>query len=236
MRIAAFIPPTGLAVLAAALTGCRSEAQEPQREVRELSGFTAIHGGGGVDLHVTLGEEFRVEISDGDPADLITEVKGTTLEIHPRGGLSGFFGWGADHDVSVTLPALEALYADGGTDVEVNGEIGGERLQLAASGGSDIELRVAVASLEVSVSGGSDVELSGQADSAALHASGGSDVDAAGFTARDVRVESSGGSDVSVGVGERLVGSASGGSDVTYGGNPQTVDVDTSGGSDLGRR
>lgn len=236
MRIAALVPPAGLAAIAVALTGCRSEAQEPQRELRELDGFTAIHGAGGIDLHVMQGDEFRIEITDGDPADLITEVRGTTLEVHPRGGLTGFLRWGSDHDVSVTLPVLEALYAGGGTDVEVGGEIAGDSLELEASGGSDIEIRIAVTRLELAASGGSDVELTGTAGSASLHASGGSDIDASGFTAAEVRVDSSGGSDISVGVGERLVGSASGGSDVVYSGNPRTIDVDTSGGSDIGRR
>ncbi|HUF72779.1 MAG TPA: head GIN domain-containing protein [Gammaproteobacteria bacterium] len=236
MRISGSIRSVGLAVFACVLAGCESQAQQRESELRELSGFTGIHAGGGIDLHVLQGADFRVEITEGDPADLVTEVSGTTLEIHPRRGLGGFFNWGAGHEVSVTLPVLETLRAGGGTDVEVSGEIGGESLQLASSGGSDIEIRVAVRHLEVDVSGGSDVDLSGTADSATLKASGGSDLDAAGFRVRDARVESSGGSDIVIGVEERLSGSASGGSDIVYSGNPRTVDVDTSGGSDLTRR
>lgn len=237
MRISGSIPSVGLAVFACALSGCESQAQERESERRDLSGFTSIHAGGGVDLHITQGSEFRVEITDGDPDDLVTEVEGKWLEIHPRGGLGGFFNWGSDQHVSVTLPVLEALQAGGGSDVETSGEIAGDTLQLVSSGGSDIEIRVAVATLEVEVSGGSDVELSGTADLATLQASGGSDLDGTGFRAREVRVHSSGGSDIVIGsVEQRLSGNASGGSDIVYSGSPQTVQVDTSGGSDISRR
>jgi hypothetical protein len=237
MKISGFIPSVGLAAFAFALGGCDTQAQEYQSEVRELGGFTAIDAGGGVDVLVRQGSEFRVEITDGDPADLITEVRGDTLEIHPRGGLGGLFGsWGGGHEVSVTLPVIEGLRAGGGSDLSVDGEVSGDRLYVASSGGSDVELRVAVGSLEVEVSGGSDVDLSGTAESAMLHASGGSDLDGSGFAAREASVESSGGSDIVVSVEERLSGSASGGSDIVYSGNPGTVDVDTSGGSDIARR
>jgi hypothetical protein len=85
-------------------------------------------------------------------------------------------------------------------------------------------------------SGGSDLRVSGTARSARAHSSGGSDLDASRLTVDDIDVHSSGGSDLAVAVRERIAGHASGGSDITYSGDPRSVDVNSSGGSDVRRR
>jgi hypothetical protein len=69
-----------------------------------------------------------------------------------------------------------------------------------------------------------------------VSSTGGSDLNAGRLTADVADVHSSGGSDLTIAVREKITGDASGGSDVTYTGNPPTVDVDTSGGSDVHQR
>jgi putative autotransporter adhesin-like protein len=80
------------------------------------------------------------------------------------------------------------------------------------------------------------VSLSGTARAARLTSTGGSDLNAGRFTAGEATVNSSGGSDLVVAVRDKISGHASGGSDVAYSGQPSTVDIDTSGGSDVTRR
>ena len=214
-------------------------AQGQQRDTRDLTGFDSIVARG-VDISVGQGETFAVivEADDSDDlAGLITEVDGTTLEIRPRRGVQGLFGWfGPDYSVAITLPRLESLTATGGADVEVDGVITGEALAIAASGGSDLRIAVEVTELTVRSSGGSDIDLSGTADAAVIDISGGSDVNGREFIAGSVNLSSSGGSDASFGVEERLAGRASGGSDIVYAGNPTVVDLNLSGGSDMRRR
>jgi hypothetical protein len=214
-------------------------ATAQERETRPLTGFNAVEVGGGIDLVLRQGDVFAVEVEaeDGEVAEIVTELRDRTLEIHRKSSFSRFFSWGDDHGTAhVTLPVLVALRASGGSDVTTQGTFSSDSLQLAASGGSDLTIDVAAGSLEAEASGGSDMRLSGSARSARVQSSGGSDLNASRLTADAADVHSSGGSDLSIAVRDRIVGNASGGSDITYTGNPQTVDVDTSGGADVRRR
>lgn len=212
-------------------------AHAQNRETRALTGFDAISVGGGIDLFVRQGADVRVEVeSDDDLAEIVTEVRDGTLEIRRERSLSRFFDWGDHGAVHVTLPALTALTASGGSDVRAEGTFSGDKLAIVASGGSDVAIDVAVAALEATASGGSDTRLSGTARTARLQSSGGSDLDASRFTVAEATVESSGGSDISIGVSESIVANASGGSDITYSGDPRSVNVNASGGADVRRR
>jgi hypothetical protein len=215
--------------------GASFPALAQERESRSLTGFDSIEVGGGIDLVVRQGDGFLVEVEAADPTEIITEVRGRTLSIR-RPSSFRFFNWSDAGSVTVRLPTLAALTASGGSDARAEGTITGERLELAASGGSDLTIDVAVTTLELEASGGSDVRLTGNASAARVASSGGSDLNASGFTTTEARLESSGGSDLSIAVRERLVADASGGSDITYSGDPRSVDVNTSGGADVRRR
>jgi hypothetical protein len=214
-----------------------SPARGQQTETRPLTGFDAVEVGGGIDLSVRQGASFSVEVkSDGELADIITEVRGTTLTIRRKSSFT-FFDWGGDHGfVSVTLPKLVSLQASGGSDVTTEGTFTSDTFEVVASGGSDVEIDISTGALEAETSGGSDMTLMGSARSARMSASGGSDLNASRLTADEADVQSSGGSDLTIAVREKIVGDASGGSDITYTGEPGTVDVDTSGGADVHHR
>ncbi len=219
------------------LLAASAPAAAQDSEIRELSGFTAVAVGGGIDLFLRQGEPFRVQVSasNRELGEIVTEVHDGKLEIRRRRP-AAFLDWGDRGFVSVILPELTALTASGGSDVEVEGAFSGDALELVASGGSDLTIDVAVTNLDVTASGGSDVQLRGTAAVARVQASGGSDLDASRLTVDDADVQSSGGSDLSIGVRNKIVANASGGSDVSYIGQPGTVNVNTSGGSDVRRR
>ena len=214
-----------------------SPVDAQQRETRQLSGFDAISVGGGIDLFLRQGDTFLVEVesSDGELDEIVTEVRAGTLEIKRKRSF-GFFDWGDHGSVSVTLPKLVSLTASGGSDARSGGPFTSDSLSLVASGGSDVDMEVAAATLQVQASGGSDVRLSGSARSANVHSSGGSDFNASGLQTEEADLHSSGGSDLSIAVRDRIVANASGGSDITYSGEPRSVNVNASGGSDIRRR
>jgi len=221
------------------LTLITVEAEAQNTDLRDVPEFDSIVVANGLDVEIRQGDAFRVEImeSPADARSILTEVTGTTLEIRRDQRSQRFFGlfeWFAPNPtVEVTLPSLESISSLGGSNVRTTGVITGPSLTVKAVNGSDVEIEVRVDTLQVTSSGGSDVRLAGTADSATLETSGGSDLSAADFTAREVYVQTSGGSDAVFTVNERVVGSASGGSDIIYRGNPAVVDVDVSGGADV---
>lgn len=228
---------TAAGLVAASVLAVLSPLGAQERDVRELSGFHSVAIGGGLDLFLSRGETFVVEVeTDEDPSEIITEVRDGTLHVRRDRPWFDWFGDSDEGEVYVTMPTLQALTASGGSDVTVEGSFAGDALRITASGGSDVELDAAVDRVEVQASGGSDVRLTGSARSARLQSSGGSDLDAGRFTADEANVESSGGSDVSIGVRNSISGHASGGSDITYTGQPGSVNVEASGGGDVRRR
>ncbi len=185
----------------AIVTSCLAvlPAGADESETRPLDGFNAVAVAvaGGIDLVVRQGQPFRVEVQadDGKLGDVVTEVRSGTLEIRRRQP-SGLFNWGDAGSVNVTLPALVALTASGGSDVETEGAFTSDALKVVASGGSDVVIDVAVGALDVEASGGSDLHLSGTARTARVQSSGGSDLDAGRLTVDDADVQSSGESDL----------------------------------------
>ena len=221
------------------LLAAASSADAQQRETRPLEGFDAIEVGGGIDLFLRQGQNFVVEVEPDeaeDAAEIVTEVRERTLVIRRKSSFN-FFSWDGDPGaVHVTLPALVSLTASGGSDVRTEGAFTSDNLQIVASGGSDLVMTVSATTLEAQASGGSDMRLSGTVRSASVRSRGGSDLNASGLTAAEADVESSGGSDLSIAVRDKIVGNASGGSDIAYSGQPTVVDVNTSGGADVRRR
>ena len=212
-----------------------STADAQQRQARPLTGFDAIEVGGGIDLILSKGDHFVVEVaaSEDVAARIVTEVVDKTLRISRK---TNFFHWGDGGTVYVTMPTLASLDASGGSDVKAEGTFASDNLRIVASGGSDLTIDVAAGALDVEASGGSDMRLSGTARSARVESSGGSDLNASELTADEADVDSSGGSDLAIGVRQKIVGDASGGSDVTYTGTPASVSVNTSGGGELHHR
>jgi hypothetical protein len=225
----------------AALSLAASAALAQHSQTRDLAGFDSITVGGNVDLVIRQGGDFSVEVITEDAEDLarvITEVNDGTLEIHQRepGGWFNFDFIHSSVEVAVTMPELRALRTSGASDTRTDGDLSGERLEIRASGGSDLRLALDVDELIVRTSGGSDAIFSGRTGLLEARSSGGSDLQAAELTARVAELRGSGGSDMMVAVTDRLEARASGGSDIIYSGNPSETDIDSSGGADVVKR
>lgn len=219
--------------IVAVLPGAFAQADS---EVRDLTGFSGIDVSGGIDLDIRIGDEFHVEVEadDDDVEEILTEVRGDTL--HLRIDRDDFWNGFDDYSALIVLPALTEVEASGGSDVRVIGTVTGAKFDLSTSGGSDIEIDLAVEELDVSMSGGSDVELSGTANMATIRNSGGSDLDARDLRVNHAELRASGGADVAITVLETLDARASGAADITYYGDPEVLDSDESGGSDIRHR
>ena len=208
-----------------------------ETRVRDLAGFDRIEVSGAVDLTILQRSDYLVEVSGpGESLDqLITEVHGDTLKISHLPPTRRWFVFQTyeDFSVEVSLPQLRGLVASGGVDVSTQGRLQAERVEISASGGSDLRLEIDATDLQVSTSGGSDTVLIGTGSRLDARSSGGSDLDATRLQVREASVRSSGGSDVEIDVTERLTARASGGSDIRYSGDPQFVDADSSGGADI---
>lgn len=220
-------------LLALTLSLFANAAWADDSEIRDLSGFHAIHVGGGIHLTVHQGDHYAVKVrsDSGDAEQVETEVKRDTLEIRKADQFLAIFHWFTTYSAEVTLPVINKLTASGGAAAEFVDDYKGDQLSLVASGGGNIEFLGKVDNLEVVATGGSDVSLGGSADTFKATASGGSDLRAMDFEVKQADLFASGGSNLAITVHDKISVRASGGSVIRYGGHPKDTDIKTSGGS-----
>jgi hypothetical protein len=219
--------------ISSVLAGNREETQS-----RKVTGFNAIKVSTGIDLYLTMGatEEVKIVADDEIIDEIKTEVKDGTLHIYMK--QKNWFNWGGNkmRKAYVTVKELEKLHASSGSDVKTENTIKGERLEVKASSGSDVELDVFYKNFSVDTSSGSDAKLSGKTKTFKAEASSGSDIKAQNLEAQICEAKASSGSDITVKVTDELYARASSGGDIVYYGSPQIRDTDESSGGNVRKR
>lgn len=223
------------------LTICASTiyAQNTE-ETRNVSNFKGIHISSGIDLYIKQGNVESVRIvGDKDKLGKVkTEKEGDVLRIY-AGSSKGWFNFDFDWSnkkiikAYVTVKDLNSIWATGGSDVFSEGKLDLIKLELKATGGSDVKLNLDTDELICETTGGSDVTLSGTATVFRASTTGGSDLKAKELRTNFCSVSSTGGSDAHVWAEKEISISATGGSDVYYKGGARLVQSNSSGGSDV---
>ncbi|GEM_PF-2204775 len=198
-------------------------------EMRDLKGFDKIEAGGAVNLNISFGDQWHVEVeADDNVIEYIdTRVREQTLEIETTRTIRR-----SKVDVHVTLPELRKLNASGAVNVSFNDPVEQNFISVKASGASNIKLTVNVEALEVHASAASDITVEGTAYYAEVTASGASNIRGAGFECVEADVRLSGASDMRAAITDKVTGSLSGASDLRIAGDP-VVEVSTSGASNV---
>jgi hypothetical protein len=217
----------------AAMGGCVVVDGPSETRTFANTGFDRINASSGIDVVLSQGPfAVSARAPEGKLDRIEIEQTGSELNLKRRSEWS-WFGSTGRYVVNVTAPAITAINASGGADVEVRA-LQGESLALDASGGADIDLAsLQVATLSISTSGGGDIELSGTCQSARINASGGGDVNGERLSCGDVTADASGGGDIDVQASLSATGNASSGGDIRFIGSPAKVTEQESSGGDV---
>ena len=182
-----------------------------ESQKKDFMDFTIVEVGGGFEVEILQSSSYSITITADDNMFNYIEVSktGDTLTI----GLK----WGYDYrnvtlKAKITTPDLYGLIFSGGTH--------GTAKEFSSSHDFDLSL-----------SGGSIVSLNGTANELTVSGSGGSHLHLSEFPVHDATVNLSGGSHATIYLDGRLDGTLSGGSHLKYLGDPDPIDVSTSGGS-----
>ena len=208
-----------------------------QRDNRDLKGFDEISLGVSAHLHLSIGNEFKVEMEgDEDDMDEIeTKVENGVLKIrHER--RSGW-SWNMDRvDIYVTMPEVNGLRVSGSGSIRSEDTIKSDDLELAVSGSGDLEVDIDARMVNLSISGSGDVELSGKAGEFKSTISGSGGIDAFDLVIENCDVRISGSGSVRVEVTGSLDARISGSGSVYYEGDPENVNSSTSGSGRVRKR
>ncbi len=188
------------------------------KETRTVSeNFSEVSASEGIDVYVTQGEEFSIEVeADENVIELIeTDIKNGKLRVHTIENIGR-----ATKKVYVVLPEVDGLYASSGADLETRNVIRSNKISLDASSGADIRASLVAEEIEADASSGADIRLEGEGEMLRADASSGSGIRARDLSVRICYADASSGADIDVNVSESLIADASSGADISYTGNP----------------
>lgn len=227
-----------LIIILALLLG-QHESFAQQQVDQQLSGFTSLAAGSGVNVYLSQGnsESVKIEASEEAFQYLITEVdRNKRLTIRLENSMKQWFTRTGPINVYISFKELQDIEVSGGADLFGEEELSFHNLRMGASGGSDIKISLQANELELRCSGGSDAVVDGYTAYFKGSASGGSDIKAKDLVTEVADISVSGGSDAFITVKRELTASASGGSDINYYGSPAKLNSNKSGGSDITKR
>ncbi|MCY7374722.1 MAG: DUF2807 domain-containing protein [Pyrinomonadaceae bacterium] len=183
-------------------------------ETRSVTGFTKIDASGAVNVEVTVGSVFAVEVQADDNllANIKTESSGDTLKIYSEDRISSK----TPVNIKVSMPTIE--------NFEVSGASSGNVLNVKAD------------NLKLKASGASKIKIEGTANELKAEASGASTIDAENLKTENAVVDASGASKATVSATNDLDVAASGASKITYTGEPKNIKQNSSGASSVSKK
>lgn len=203
----------------------------------DFSGFTKVSIGSAFQTDIKQGQGYAVAVTiDDNLVDYLdVRVDGDTLNIGLKPRLSlGFRN--TTLRAQISMPDLEGIDSSGATRTNLTGFSNTKPANVQVSGASQLRGDYTTGQMRLQASGASTVELTGSTGTLDVEASGASTVRLDNYTSTDTSVRASGASNVTVNPSGKLTGNASGASTVAYTGSPASVQVDTSGASNVRKK
>lgn len=213
---------------------------DPNAQVRKVKGFHAIHVSNAIDLYLSQSDEEAVAVSANEVKyrdRIITEVENGVLKIYLEKDSWKFWKNGNKKlKAYVSFRLLDGLDASGASDVQVNGVIKSDRLDMRLSGASDFKGTIEVNILNINQSGASDSEVKGSATTIKAEASGASKMNGYDLQTENCIARASGASDIRITCNKELNAHASGASGIYYKGTAVIREVRSSGASSVSKK
>jgi hypothetical protein len=207
-------------------------AQE-KTEIRNVKGFTGVNVSEGIKVELTFGDNEYVEViaEEEDIQRVVTELEGSTLDIHIKG--NNWNSWNKKILVKVTAVKIEFLDASSGSRIETQNLVISDNLKLGVSSGADLKVAFNANSASCDANSGSSATLKGESQLFKAQASSGSSIHANELKAMKVKADVSSGASISVNANEEIEAEASSGGSIKYSGSPKMKDIEKSSGGSV---
>ncbi len=202
------------------------------RDIRNFKGFKSS-----ISADITLKQtsgSYKVTVSGQKNilALLKTEVIDGNLKIGFEKGYS--MSYNSPLKITIEAPSFDYLGMSGSGNVEAEGTLSGEKLNVNISGSGNFDLNnIKYGNLSVGISGSGDVDLAGAVESVDLSISGSGNLKAENLKAQKARCTVSGSGNISLNVTKELDATISGSGDIRYSGKPASVKTRVSGSGDI---
>ncbi len=195
--------------------------------------FDAIDVGQGIHVFLTQSSEQRIDVeADENIINLLkTEVKGHTLHIFLEKNVYR----AAARNVYVNTSKIIHLATSSGARIQTGNTVKTDDLELDASSGSSMKLKITAQNIQCETSSGADIRIEGTTTFFQAKASSGSTIYASNMESENTTAKVSSGANMDVYASESLTAKASSGGDIDYAGNPKVIDKDTSSGGSVSK-
>ena len=210
-------------------------------EERSVSGFTGIASGGSFKVHVQFGakESLRLEGNPEVLREIETVVENRVLKIRTRNS-SFWKNLGRNMnigrvDIYITAIKLNSLTVSGSGDMDVNGVVRAERMQMAVSGSGSLTAAVSCESYLASVSGSGRLNVTGTTKTADINVTGSGDFRGRDLKSSTANASVSGSGSIYITADNAISARVSGSGSVRYAGNATKVTSSKSGSGSVSR-
>lgn len=202
----------GSAVFAAAVMTAPALAETKTYAVAD---FTRVSASAGVSVDIAVGGDYAVAATSSADGLERLEIKVVAGELQIRRKSQSGWRWkrGDEVNVTVAMPALEALDVSSGASVDATGVNAGP--------------------FAIDASSGASVDVAGRCDALTVDVSSGGSIDADALQCRTANASASSGGSADIFASESVNGDASSGGSIDVSGSPKTVNKDTSSGGSV---
>lgn len=206
------------------------EATEESAVARVADMTESFHGidiNGPFEVRLIQSDHSGMEIqaSDKDAQRINSEIKNGILKVW----MEKKFRSSDDIKLIITSEMFDKIGVHGAVELESQGSLQAEKLEMNVSGACEVELGLEVGHFDADISGAGDLELEGSASSVDISISGAGNIDAEELNADRVEISISGAGHAEVHANEELDVSISGVGSVSYSGDPSNINKRISG-------
>jgi cytoskeletal protein CcmA (bactofilin family) len=226
---------SSLLVLALCISvNAQKTVNDPNAQVRSVSGYHGVSVSGSVELFLTQGNEESVVISADDTNirdKVITEVDNGILRIYLERKNKIQIDWPNKNKIRayVSVKEIDYLSSSGSGKLHIEGNIKADKLKVDISGSGNVEGAVTTKEFSLGISGSADADLSGTAEKSEFHISGSGNIKSYDFSTQYCNASISGSGNVKVTVTKELSAHISGSGNVFIKGDCLIRDYSASG-------
>lgn len=200
-------------------------------ETRNLSDFSEVSVGEAIRLTLVKGtrNEAKITSSNIDLDDIETKVSGDRLRI----GIEGSHRGNINVSITLTFKEIDKLNISSAADVESQGVIKTDDLEVRVSSAGEANLELEVTNLDADVSSAGDLDVEGKASRLTVNVSSAGDYDGYDLVSDEAYVKVSSAGSASVHAGKKIEANANSGGTIKYRGNPEKVYVNSSSGGSV---
>lgn len=222
-----------LALVLLLSSGCVVNVQDSIRgdgkvvtQKREVSIFTGVKVGSGIDVFLTQGETQSVEVeADENLQEWIrTEVEGSVLHIYTEKVIR----LAKTKRVNITVKTIDKIDISSAGDVTGLSKFKTDNLDIDMSSAGDLDFEVEANEIKLSISSAGDVNLKGKANKLNADLSSAGDLDAYDLEVKEGDISVSSAGSARVFVTEEASFRCSSAGNISYKGEPRIREINTS--------